>query len=62
MRFLLNTHWHGDHVGGNENLGKTGVVIVAHENVRTKRMSTEQFIKALRQENPALARPPRCRS
>src|SRR5450631_242738 len=29
VRFLLNTHWHGDHVGGNENLGKTGAVIVA---------------------------------
>ena len=44
VRFLFNTHWHGDHVGGNENLGKTGVVIVAHDNVR-KRMSSEQFIK-----------------
>src|SRR5512132_455964 len=45
VRFVLNTHWHGDHVGGNENLGKTGAVIVAHDNVR-KRMSQEQFIKA----------------
>ena len=44
VRFVLNTHWQGDHVGGNENLGKTGAVIFAHENVR-KRMSTEQFIK-----------------
>ncbi len=33
-RFLLNTHWHGDHAGGNENFGKAGAVIVAHENVR----------------------------
>ena len=41
--FVINTHWHGDHTGGNENLGKAGVVIVAHENVR-KRMSSEQFI------------------
>lgn len=45
LRFILNTHWHGDHTGGNENLGKAGAVIVAHDNVRT-RMSTEQFIKA----------------
>lgn len=42
VRFLINTHWHGDHTGGNENLSKQGTIIVAHENVR-KRMSTEQF-------------------
>lgn len=46
IRFVLNTHWHFDHTGGNENLGKSGTLIVAHENVR-KRMSTEQFIEAL---------------
>ncbi len=33
-RFLINTHWHGDHAGGNENFGKAGAIIVAHENVR----------------------------
>ena len=42
VRFVLNTHWHGDHTGGNENLGATGTLIVAHENVRT-RMQSEQF-------------------
>ena len=31
--FILNTHYHGDHVGGNPFFGKTGT-IVAHENVR----------------------------
>lgn len=51
VRFLVNTHWHGDHVGGNENLGKTGVVIVAQDNVR-KRMSSEQFIKAFDSKVP----------
>ena len=40
--FVVNTHWHGDHTGGNENMGKAGAVIVAHRNVRA-RMSTEQF-------------------
>ncbi len=34
-RFLLNTHWHGDHTGGNENFGKYATII-AHENVRTR--------------------------
>ena len=44
VRFVLNTHWHFDHTGGNENFGKAGALIVAHDNVR-KRMSTEQFIE-----------------
>ncbi|MFY0629717.1 MAG: MBL fold metallo-hydrolase [Flavobacteriaceae bacterium] len=38
--YLINTHWHGDHTGGNENMGKEGALIVAHDNVR-KRMSSE---------------------
>jgi cyclase len=46
VRFVLNTHWHYDHTGGNENLGKAGAVIVAHHNVR-KRMSTDQVIDFL---------------
>ena len=44
VKFVLNTHWHFDHTGGNENLGKAGALIFAHENVR-KRMSTEQFME-----------------
>ncbi len=43
VRIVFNTHWHGDHVGGNEPLGKAGAVIVAHENVR-KRMSVDQVL------------------
>jgi glyoxylase-like metal-dependent hydrolase (beta-lactamase superfamily II) len=48
VRFLINTHWHGDHVGGNENLGKAGVVIIAHDNVY-KRMSVGGAIQMLKQ-------------
>jgi glyoxylase-like metal-dependent hydrolase (beta-lactamase superfamily II) len=51
VRFVLNTHWHGDHTGGNENLGKGGAIIVAHENVR-KRMSTEQFTEFSQSTTP----------
>ncbi len=55
VRFVLNTHWHFDHTGGNENFGKTGAVIVAHENVRN-RMSSEQFIELFKQKVPASPR------
>lgn len=41
VRFVVNTHWHGDHTGGNENFGKAGAVIMAHDNVR-ERMSADQ--------------------
>ena len=36
IRMLINTHVHGDHTGGNENFGKLGVDIVAHDNVRVR--------------------------
>lgn len=42
VRFVINTHWHGDHTGGNERFGKAGAVIVAHDNVR-RRMSAEHL-------------------
>jgi glyoxylase-like metal-dependent hydrolase (beta-lactamase superfamily II) len=51
VRFVVNTHWHGDHTGGNENMGKAGALLVAHENVRT-RMSTEQFLGAMNRRTP----------
>lgn len=43
VRFVFNTHWHGDHTGGNENLGEAGALIVAHDNVR-ERMSADQVL------------------
>jgi glyoxylase-like metal-dependent hydrolase (beta-lactamase superfamily II) len=42
IRFVINTHYHGDHVGGNETIGKRGAVIIAHDNIH-KRMSSDQF-------------------
>lgn len=36
VKFLINTHWHFDHSGGNENMGKAGAVIMAHDNVRVR--------------------------
>lgn len=51
VKFVVNTHWHFDHTGGNENFGKSGAMIVAHDNVR-KRMSTEQFMAAMNRREP----------
>lgn len=42
IRFVINTHYHGDHVGGNETMAGAGAAIIAHDNVY-RRMSTEQF-------------------
>lgn len=55
VRFVVNTHWHMDHVGGNEALGEMGALIYAHENVR-RRMSVDGFIEALNATVPASPR------
>ena len=57
VRFVFNTHWHGDHTCGNENLGWAGALIVAHENVR-QRMSMDQVLERIGRpaaESPAVA-------
>ncbi len=51
IRFVVNTHFHGDHTGGNENMGEVGAIIVAHENVRV-RLSTEQFRRTVNRRTP----------
>ena len=50
-RFLINTHFHGDHTGGNENLGKAGTLIVSHDNVR-QRLVNGSFIEAFGMNAP----------
>ena len=51
VRFVLNTHWHGDHTGGNENLAGEGALLIAHDNVR-RRMSSGQFMEFFDREVP----------
>jgi len=52
VRFVINTHYHGDHVGGNETLGNTGSVIIAHDNIRP-RMNSDQFNNFFNDTTPA---------
>lgn len=51
-RYVVNTHWHWDHTGGNENYGNAGVPIIAHDNTHV-RMSSDQFVAAFDWEQPA---------
>ena len=57
VKYLVNTHWHGDHTGGNLNMEKAGAIIVSHENVR-KRMRIDQVIRGRkRKASPLKALP-----
>ncbi len=56
LSMLVNTHWHLDHAGANEQCAEAGARIVAHENCR-KRLATEQYIEPLDMRMPAS--PPR---
>jgi len=53
-RFILNTHFHFDHTGGNENLGNAGVTIVSHDNVR-KRLVDGATIQLFKKVMPPAA-------
>jgi len=50
-KFLINTHYHADHTGGNENLGKAGTLIFSHDQVR-ERLTVETVIKAFNMTTP----------
>ena len=50
-RFLINTHFHGDHTGGNENLGNAGTLIVSHDKVR-ERLVAGSYIKEFGMNSP----------
>ena len=50
-KFLLNTHFHGDHSGGNENFGKMGSMIISHDKVR-ERLVKGSTIKAFNMKTP----------
>jgi cyclase len=52
VQFVINTHFHFDHTGGNENLGKEGSIIVSQENSR-KRMQVDQFIGPSKEKQAA---------
>ena len=54
VKFVINTHYHLDHAGGNLNFGNDGAIIVAHENTR-KRLSADQFMAAFKMEQKATA-------
>ncbi len=55
-RFVFNTHWHGDHTGGNEIFG-ADAMIIAHENVRKRMEETTMFRGQARKPSPKLALP-----
>ena len=54
IRFIINTHFHGDHSDGNKVFGGEGSFIVAHENAR-KRLSADHFFTSFKQEQKAMS-------
>jgi len=47
IRFVINTHIHGDHTGGNDNLGRMGILILAHDHVRVRLAAAGRAREAL---------------
>ncbi|MDM8515208.1 MBL fold metallo-hydrolase [Desulfobacterales bacterium HSG16] len=53
-KFLINTHYHGDHTGGNEKLGQGGTLIFSHDNVR-ERLKNGSFLQAFNTKRAGLS-------
>ena len=52
VKFVVNTHFHFDHAGGNENFGSQGAIILSHENAR-RRLTTDYFFEAFKETQKA---------
>jgi glyoxylase-like metal-dependent hydrolase (beta-lactamase superfamily II) len=52
VQVVVNTHWHLDHVTGNQTLARSGVLVTAHENVRLH-MSSDQNLAIIDRDVPA---------
>lgn len=52
VKFLFNTHYHGDHAGGNTNFAKMGATIFAHNNVRSRLMADSTKLKYSKLSKP----------
>lgn len=54
IKYVINTHWHPDHVGGNVEIGESGALIISHDNVR-QRLNTVHFFEFINQTIPPLS-------
>lgn len=57
VNYLVNTHWHFDHAGGNENFGNAGALILAHDNVRRRLMAGGTVVGNVTAPAPTAALP-----
>ena len=56
VRWVVNTHWHGDHVGGNENMVAAGATLIAHDRVRQRMIEGQDNKTFGRKVDPAPAK------